>query len=348
MHSWRLPRFRIGRDASVNKVSPVPDPPIERVSADTPLKCISVDPAFRTYVGRIPPGPLNVPSMISPAEKRVLYGLAERYYRGDGIIVDAGIFLGASTRCFGEGLQNNARLGVATALKSKPIVSFEKGDVNPSMPAFFKRNRMDNSLVVGETFFELLHENIKEVKDLVELREGDITADELPLDYPIEICFLDVLKLPSISTYCIKRFYPKLIPGRSIVLQQDYFYERLPYIKTHQEFLRDHFDFIGEVGSTGIWRLASAIPPATLDALDTIERGEQLRLASIAMQRSKDPYRRLLMAFSKARLIGKLHGKEEAGRYLDFVRADFPEQVANREHRRVVEAVDEIEIFCGR
>lgn len=312
---------------------------------ELPLKFVALDPALKPFFGKIPHSALSVPSMISLDEKRMLYGLAKRYYRGAGIIIDAGIFLGASTRCFAEALRANDRLEVATKLKARPIVSFERGTVNPTMPAFFERNGIKFDIPVGGDFLPLVRANIEPVQDLVDFREGDILQDEEPLDYPVELCFLDILKLPDISTCCMKRFFPFLIPGRSIVMQQDYFYDRLPHIKTHQEYLRDHFDYLGEVGSTALFRCSSAIPQHKLDTLNAISKEQQLELADIATERSRDPCRRFLMALSKVRLVAKLHGKPEAARYLETVRAEYPEQVADT-RPRMVEALIDAEAFC--
>src|SRR5262249_22005826 len=146
----------------------------------------------------------------------------------------------------------------------------------------------------GESFEAELRRNVEPVKELVDLHIGDI-MDTAKIDNPVEILFLDILKGQRVSVHAFRQFYPKLIPGQSIVIQQDYFYERLPWIKTHQEALAGYFDFIGEIGSSAVFLCTSEIPQTVVDALgNKMPSVEQLRLASIAMQRSADPSRRFL------------------------------------------------------
>lgn len=317
-----------------------------RATLAEPLQTAQLTDAFAGMVSAIPASSLATPSMMSIAERQFLFGLASRYYSGKGIIIDAGIFLGASTRCFGEGLRANARYEEFRQNWPQPVVSFERAIVNPNMPDFFKRHGMAFSAERGESFETELRRNIEPVKDLVDLRIGDImqTAE---VTQPVEILFLDILKDPRVSARTVRAFFPRLIAGRSVVIQQDYFYERLPWIKTHQEIFRDYFDFVGEIGSSAIFLCIKEIPEAAVDVLaGEIPPAEQLRLASIAMQRSADPSRRFLMALSKMRLIQKLQGRTAARAYLDVVRGEFPEQVSQTRHERLSDALSEAEKFC--
>lgn len=305
------------------------EPPlqIELLTPAKPLRTVRLNAFFAPLLGPVPPSSLDTPSMMSAPERQFLFGLASRYYTGNGIIVDAGIFLGASTRCFGEGVRSNPALEEITRAWPQPIVSYERAIVNPNMPDFFKRHGLAVSAAPGESFEAELRRNVDPVKDLVDLRIGDFMAAPVP-DCPVEILFLDVLKTPELSVRAFRQFYGKLIPGRSLVIQQDYFFEELPWIKTHQEALARYFEFVGEVGSSAIFLCTKKIPQAVVDELENdMPPAEQIRLASIAMQRSVDPARRYFMALSKVRLIRKLEGREKARAYLELVKTEFPEQV---------------------
>jgi len=331
-----------GSDAPENASS---DEPVRTAQAE-PLKLTQLTAAFAHMVDDAPPSSLATPSMMSIPERQFLFGLASRYYSGRGIIVDAGIFLGASTRCFGEGLRANPRYVEFRQRWQQPVVSFERAIVNPNMPPFFERHGMAFTASTGESFEAELRRNVEPVKDLVDLRIGDIlhTAE---INHPIEILFLDILKHPQVSVHTIRSFYPKLIAGRSVVIQQDYFYDRLPWIKTHQEILREYFDFAGEIGSSAIFLCTKEIPEAAVEVLATeIPAAEQLRLASIAMQRSADPSRRFMMALSKTRLVHKLHGRATARAYLDIIKGEFPEQVTQTQNDRLSQSLRDVEKMC--
>lgn len=314
-------------------------------SAPLPMRMTHLERPFNRLVGNIPKSILAVPSMMSVPERRFLYGLASKYYAGEGLIVDAGIFLGASTTCFGEGLRENVYLKKAVAAWQRPIVSFERGIVTPTMPAFFKRNSLNIDLKPGDSFGELVRANVQPVADLVDLRIGDI-QETGKIEQPIEVLFLDVLKLPEINKFVVENYYPRLIPGQSIVIQQDYFYDLLPYIKTYQEYFAPYFTYLGEIGSTGVFLCTAQIPQeATKNIEEKLDADEQIRLASIALQRSIDPTRRFLMALSKARLIRKHLGAKAGQSYLQFVKSEYPEVDVDGAPR-LREALRAAELVC--
>lgn len=53
--------------------------------------------------------------MMSEGERRFLYNIVKSYYSGAGLIVDTGIFLGASTACLGAGVKANPNLAAIVA-----------------------------------------------------------------------------------------------------------------------------------------------------------------------------------------------------------------------------------------
>jgi len=322
-----------------------PSAKVEILTPAKPLQTVRLNAAFAPLVSPMPPSCLDTPSMMSIPEKQFLFGLASRYYAGEGIIVDAGIFLGASTRCFGEGIHSNPRREEIVANRPQPIVSYERAIVNPNMPRFFRRHGLTFSAAPGESFESELRRNVAPVKDLVDLRIGDFMDATAP-GCPVEILFLDILKTPVLSLRAFRMFYPKLVPGRSVVVHQDYFFEELPWIKTHHEALAAYFDFIGEIGSSAVFLCRKSIPQGVADALGAdMPPAEQLRLASIAMQRSADPARRFFMALSKMRLIRRLQGRAAARAYLDTVKAEFPEQIEQTENPRLSQALQKSEVL---
>lgn len=318
---------------------------VEALAPANPLQTVRLSAAFSPLMGSIPPSCLDTPSMMSVPEREFLFGLASRYYAGEGIIVDAGIFLGGSTRCFGEGILSNPRRDEIVQKWLRPIVSYERAIVNPNMPNFFKRHGLTFSAAPGASFESELRRNIEPVQDLVDLRIGDF-MEARDTGRPVEILFLDILKSSALSLHAFRLFHSNLIPGRSVVIHQDYFFEELPWIKTHQEALAHYFDFVGEIGSSAVFLCRSKVPESVLDRLeDDLSPAEQLRLASIAMHRSADPARRFFMALSKMRLIRKLQGRGAARAYLEWVKGEFPEQVDQTDHRRIGQALRKAEEF---
>jgi hypothetical protein len=311
-----------------------------------PMRMARLAAPFHRLLTEAPPEVMTTPSMMSDAERWLLYNLAQRYYRGAGQIIDAGIFLGGSTHCFAAGLRRNERTAEATTRWERPIISLERAVVSPTMPGFFARHGFGRHYAPGDSFADLLVETVKPHLDLVELRIGDI-VEMGSVDDRIEILFLDVLKNQKIANFAIQEYFPNLIPGRSIVIQQDYFFEGLPFIKTYQEFFGQAFEYIGEVGSSAVFRCVERITQAEVRRLMAgLPAAEQLRLNAVALQRSHDPARRLFMALSRARLVFQLEGSAAASAYLAYVEGDFAGELGPGTPERIRAAIRDTRRFC--
>jgi len=326
-------------------------PPLERAKA---LHHTRLAPPFDSYMGALPEAVASVPSMMSENERRFLFHIAKTYYTGAGYIVDAGTFLGASTACLGNGVARNQRLDEIRNRWQSPIISLELGITNGQMLLSFKRHGIGHDLTVGDSFGPLIENHIQGVRDLVELRLGDILETGRIDDptkgrkLPIEILFLDVLKAPAISEFAAREYFPRLIPRRSLVIQQDYLSGDLPFIHVHQEYFASKFEYIGEISSSAIFRLVHRITPDEVAALfDNPPDGEtEISLVSRAAQRSIDPYRRLIMSFAKLRKILNVRGLDEARQYLAFIESEYADQVAQQQFRRVQNVVRAARYLC--
>ena len=265
-------------------------------------------------------------SMMSPAEVTFLYNLAKEVYSGKGIIVDGGVFLGASTLCFALGLRENAASRAALG-DVKPVWSYDLCRVNRGMLRQLERPKLAQAtngvkFKEGQSFAPYLRAVLADVDDLVHLHVGDVIKARMPVKEHVEIAFLDILKTEEIESHLFRHLYPRLIPGVSLVLQQDYFFDRLAYIKLRQESLAPYFDYVGAVGPTAIFRLKQAIPreayfdePAISLSLD-----EQLALLDQAAARGVDEYRRALTALSKVEVVKLARGAKAARTMLSEVK----------------------------
>src|SRR5437763_3013922 len=70
------------------------------------------------------------------------------------------------------------------------------------------------------------------------VHEGDLT--ELGWSgEPIDVLFLDVLKSCEINDAVLRDFFPSLVPGRSVIVHQDYGWGDTPWIPITVELMRD-------------------------------------------------------------------------------------------------------------
>ena len=270
---------------------------------------------------------LRIPSMMSRDERALLIALAKDHYRGDGVIVDAGVFCGASTVAFAQGIGVSSARDDILSRWAKPIHTYEYGVVNPGMITFFERHGVAGDWHVGDSFESYLRGNIAPVAGLVDLHMGDISAATWNGE-PIEIMFLDVLKSAEIQQAVMRTFMPFLQVG-GILIQQDYFIDGVP------------FEYLGEIQSTAVYRLTKALPSGLFDADPTnaLSLDAQLQLLDQARDRSVDIDRRLLCDTGKVRFLAELGHLTAAQDMLEAVRQDYPDHFNGHPSPRIATAI---------
>ncbi|HXV00331.1 MAG TPA: hypothetical protein VG166_07525 [Caulobacteraceae bacterium] len=306
------------------------------LSGDNPMRTVRLSSLAECVVDAPPAAVLDAPSMMSPNERRFLYGVAAKIYTGRGAIVDAGAFLGASTMSLGMGLRDNPDCAAILAQRPRPIVTYEQAIVRPNLVRTFNKHGID--LPVKSSFEDVLREKIAPVEDMVELKIGDILFETWDAG-PIEIIFLDILKTRAIQSHVYREFFPSLKVG-SIVIQQDYFMDGAVHIKIIQEYMTEYFDYLGEIHSMAVFSLKKEIPEALL-SLDThsLPVDEQMALLDRAKERTVDIDRKYMIELCKIRALSAFGRGDQASAVWQGASAAYPEQVANT-GRRMKKAYD--------
>lgn len=173
----------------------------------------------------------QVPSMLSEAEQKLYLWAARDWAQGRGAIVDLGCFAGGSTARLAEGRRQAGhgarvhgydRFTASTGLKKRLL---EPAGIPP-----FK----------GRDILPLAQRLLAPWSDLVTLHPGEI-EDNGWSGGPIEILALDASKSTAAMDRMAESFFPSLIPGGALVIQQDYFHWRQPWVAVQMERLADHF-----------------------------------------------------------------------------------------------------------
>ncbi len=210
----------------------------------------------------------RIGGMISSNEKRLLHGLARNYYTGAGSIIDAGTFLGSSTAALASGLIANSQSAtIRAAFRSRgdrPVWGYDRGYLQETAePEVAKSAQFgDATIVLGQSYEAILRTNVSPFGDITELVIGDFLKQAWPPNRPIEICFIDLAKTQALSRHTVRQFFPALIPGRSIVVQQDFFFDRLPWLKVLMGHFHDRFKWLGQVGASSIYQCIKPIAAA--------------------------------------------------------------------------------------
>lgn len=175
----------------------------------------------------------GVPSMIAPDESLYLHWLARCRYTGQGEIVDGGPLLGGSTVAMAEGL----RLNSTVSIKTGRIHSYDLFEYTPLMKRLFRRSPEP---AAGESLLPRFRKHTQPWADMVRVYPGDILMRSWS-GAPIEILFIDVAKSWAIQRHLLREFFGCLIPGVSVVVQQDYFFVSCYWIHLVMEALSDYF-----------------------------------------------------------------------------------------------------------
>jgi len=179
----------------------------------------------------LPPDAVGIPTMLSKTERKLLYGLARDYASGGGAIVDAGCFLGGSTAALLAGLRDRQEPWAGPPLQSYDLFRVEEY----TLGKFF---RDDPDLGVGDSFRDRFDANVARFDLPHAVHEGDITRIGWSGE-PIDVLFLDVLKSPEINDAVLRDFFPSLVPGRSVIVHQDYGWGWMPWIPITVELMRE-------------------------------------------------------------------------------------------------------------
>jgi hypothetical protein len=94
--------------------------------------------------------------------------------------------------------------------------------------------------------------------------KGDIKTKNWN-ELPIELLFLDVCKTVEINSHIFDKFFPSLIPGKSIIIQQDYHHIYHPYIHITMQLIKDYCTcIINKVNGSRVYILEKEIPEPTI------------------------------------------------------------------------------------
>jgi len=251
-----------------------------------------------------PESVLEYPSMASDMEKSFLYSLAKNYFVGEGNIIDAGIFLGGSSNALAMGLKDNGRWRSPAKFVGKPIHSYDIGIWVRSMDKYLRRPRVKRAIgkarpKVGQSFVPIMKNLLADNLELIDLRIGDI-VDLAVGDGPIEIAFYDCLKTPEREWAAFSAFTPHYIPGRTIIIHQDWFFEGAPDHKIRQMHYEEHFDFLCQVKDSAVFRYRGglALSETKSDAVARLSTEYRLAMLSKAEKLAGDSFSALRVRLS--------------------------------------------------
>jgi hypothetical protein len=196
--------------------------------------------------------------MITPEEQAWLCDFASLDYSFVGAIVDLGCWLGSATIALARGLAQN------------PLASDGRGRIH-SFDQFLWEEWMEGSVVgtplagrlrEGDSFLPLFEAQIAPWRTAVVAHPGDLRTLGWPSGEPIELLFNDAAKSWELTCAIARNFYPALLPGRALLVEQDFCHYFTPWVHLIQERLRDFVEPVHSIPYSGslVFRVVKPIP----------------------------------------------------------------------------------------
>ncbi|WP_152912625.1 hypothetical protein [Candidatus Rhodobacter oscarellae] len=174
----------------------------------------------------------RVPTMLAGDEQRFYTWITQDWAEGTGAVVDLGAFAGGST----------ARLAAGAKAAGKPLAihAYDKFTAK----AETKQTELYDKGVPefdGADILPLARDFLSPWADQITYHKGNI--EELGWDGgPIEILAIDVFKKVDLIDPITRAFFPSLVPGRSLLVQQDFLHWSQPWICAQMELFGDVFE----------------------------------------------------------------------------------------------------------
>ncbi len=200
--------------------------------------------------------------MISEEERAYLQWYAESEFSGEGVIVDLGCWFGSSTINLALGLERNERI----ADKGKLIHAYDIFLWEDWMEATVVGTGLSEHLKPGDSFLDEFLERSRPWEPLIEVHPGDLTELGWRPGRPIEFLFNDASKSWELAAAIVRDFYPSLIPGRTIVVEQDFAHFYTPWVHLIRHRFRDCFEPVSHIRFSGsaVFRQTDPIAPDRL------------------------------------------------------------------------------------
>jgi hypothetical protein len=213
---------------------------------------------------RRPPG---VFGMLTDDELHFLETYARFSYTGAGKIVDLGTWLGASAGALARGLRFNEHRHRFV----HPIQSYDQFLWQSWMTPIAQSMQTPSAFCEGDDFLNYAAAALGELLLFIQLTRADLSRELLVPD-PIEFLMIDAMKSWPLANAISKSFLPKLIPGRSIVVQQDFGHYHPVTATNHilMWLLRDWLEPVYQVpaSTSSVFFLRKALNPADIPILD--------------------------------------------------------------------------------
>lgn len=250
----------------------------------------------------LPAATKRAPTMLLDEELQLLYYLGSTHFRNFGHIIDGGCFLGGSSIALAEGVRSNPLFQANP--RGRVIHSYDLFEVEEwTIGIYFPKDTKPLS-----DFRHVHRQNTFMYEDVLDVRPGDVMTYAKFGD-PIEVLFIDLAKHWTVCDFVTRSFFPSLIAGHSVVVQQDYLFgSHTAWLHVTMEYLAPYFEIVGDTNYNSVVFLNTKEIPADVldkDIVQSLGQAEIKELSNNAIGRFEG-HKRELLERSRDHFLGVL------------------------------------------
>lgn len=259
-----------------------------------------VESAFIDAV-EIPSEVKSYPAMLGPGDRSLYYLAARDFYKFQGRIVDAGVFLGGTTNCLAQGVKDNKLFDGNFDRKISVYDRFLVGE--EAYQSFINKNTGE-LLEYSSSFRPIFDRLMAKHSDMIEVDEGDFMEKSYPYHF-IEILGLDLCKNKDLTAKASLEFFPKLRPYKSVVLHQDYVHIWQPWIAVSMNALKNFFVKSAEIDICGLFTCTNVVSRSQLEEIFSVafEPGNALKHMQETVNNAQTERARFTLELARIKLM---------------------------------------------
>lgn len=172
--------------------------------------------------------------MVSNELRNYCYKYGKEIYTGEGALIDLGSWLGSSVIPLASGLKENPLANNAKIHAYDAFVWYD------NMTYSAKDTSIKNKYKTGDDFLPEFEAQTHPYRDYIITHKGDLRNVEWNGE-AIEYLFIDAMKDWDVTLQILNTFYTKLIPGKSIIIHEDFCHHYTSWIHIIHYRLSDYF-----------------------------------------------------------------------------------------------------------
>ncbi|HEU0318923.1 MAG TPA: hypothetical protein VFR49_16435, partial [Solirubrobacteraceae bacterium] len=209
------------------------------------------------------------------------------------------------------------------ARRGRPIETYDLFELDGSYKHSYPGLVPD--IPVGGSMLPRFEEVLGPLLEHVEVHAGDICRERWD-GGRVEVLFIDICKSWEINDHVVREYFPALIPGRSVVVQQDLIHEWLPYLTITMGLFADAFELIDAVPwCSAVYLSTRAIAAEEIPGrLNDLSAERKLELFDRGAAPFGGEYRGVIEV-SRAVLLHNVGRPAQAAAHLAALRAEHPD-----------------------